>query len=218
LAKKTVGGQRTVVPHYEQQYDFTCGPACLMMVFKHFDEGYVMSRENETDLWRQSALAPLPPTSRYGLALAALRHGLSADILTNVKGIEYISKTPQRLTGRGARDWTKRFYGFAEAQFEERKLRAVGLGLTEKKVAKIKLPDIEGRLKEGALSILLTSARFFEDEDWAHWVVVTGVEGTKVFVNDPASKPAKGHRVFSRDGFEKLNGYYGDQVAIFINN
>lgn len=208
---------RARVPHYEQQFDFTCGPACLMMVFKHFDPGYVMSRENETDLWRQSALAPLPPTSRYGLALAALRQGLKADILTNVSGIEYIDKTPARLTGRDGRDWMKRFYGFAEAQFKERKGRAMDLGLTEKKVKRFGLEDLEGRLGEGALSILLTSARFFDDEDWAHWVVVAGVRGEKVFVNDPASGRAKGHRVFTREGFSKINGYYGDQVAISIS-
>lgn len=209
-------GSRARVPHYEQQFDFTCGPACLMMVFKHFDRGYVMSRENETDLWRQSALAPLPPTSRYGLALAALRQGLRAEILTNVSGIEYIDKTPASLTGRDGRDWMKRFYGFAEEQFKERRARAVELGLKEKKVRRFGLPDLEGGLGAGALSILLTSARFFEDQDWAHWVVVTGARGDRVYVNDPASSGGKGRRVFSREGFERINGYYGDQVAISI--
>ena len=209
-------GSRPRVPHYEQQFDFTCGPACLMMVFKHFDRSYVMSRENETDLWRQSALAPLPPTSRYGLALAALRQGLRAEILTNVSGIEYVNKTPASLVGRDGREWTKRLYGFAEAQFKERRSRAVELGLKEKKVRGFGLPELESRLEAGALPILLTSARFFDDQDWAHWVVVTGARGDRVYVNDPASAGAKGYRVFSRDGFEEVNGYYGDQVAISI--
>ncbi len=208
---------RIEVPHYEQQFDFTCGPACLMMVFKHFDGGYVMNRKNETDIWRQSALAPLPPTSRYGLAFSALKHGLKVDILTNVDGIEFIGKTPRKLTGNGGTEWIKRYYGFAHAQFEERKARALELGLRERKVRKVNLGRLEDRLDKGALSILLTSARFFDDQDWAHWVVVTAADKKSVFVNDPASGEAKGRRIFSREEFDEINGYYGDQVAISIS-
>ena len=205
------------VPHYEQQADFTCGPACLMMIFRYYDRRFQMNTKNEMDIWRQSALAPLPPTGRYGLAFAALSRGLSAEMLSNVAGMEYINKTPRSLVGRGGAEWTKRMYGLMEEQFKERRARALELGLKERIVKDIDVDDLESGLSRGGLHVLLTSARFFDDEDWAHWVVVTGVDEQSVFINDPASPTRKGRRVFSRRDFQTINGYYGDQVAISIS-
>ena len=204
------------VPHHEQQYEFTCGPASLMMIFKHFDKKFSFINEVETDIWRESSLAPLPPTSRYGLAFSALKRGYRVEILTNVKGIEYVSKTPASLTGRRTGDFFEGFLDMMKAQFEERKKRAFELGLKERKVKKITIEAIEDVLKRGGLSILLTSARFFDDQDWAHWVVLTGCDDKNIYINDPASVTKKGRRVFSRTKFEKIDNYYGDQVLISI--
>ena len=66
--------------------EFTCGPACLMMIFKYFDRSFVLNKKNEIDLWRESSLAPLPPTSRYGLTFAALKRGFGVEVLTNTLG------------------------------------------------------------------------------------------------------------------------------------
>jgi predicted double-glycine peptidase len=204
------------VPHYEQQYEFTCGPASLMMVFRHFDKKFKFDKKLETDIWRESSLAPLPPTSRYGLAFSALKRGFRVEILTNVRGIEYINKTPARLTGGRRADFMKMLTGVMEEQFQERKHRATHLGLRENMVKKIKTGQVESTLERGGLSIMLTSARFFEDQDWAHWVVVTGIDGKNAYINDPASSRSKGRRNFSRQEFEEINGYYGDQVLISI--
>ncbi len=175
-----------------------------------------MSKKNETDIWRESSLAPIPPTSRYGLAFSALKRGYRVENLTNVKGIEYVRKTPRRLTGRGMRDFFEGFMEMMQAQFDERKARAFELGLVEKYPKKISTEQIKDALQRKGLSIMLTSARFFEDQDWAHWVVVTGADENNVYINDPASASNKGRRVFSRKEFEKVNGYYGDQVLISV--
>lgn len=205
------------VPHHEQQYDFTCGPASLMMIFKHFDKKFEFTKAMETDIWRESSLAPLPPTSRYGLAYSALKRGYHVSILTNVRGIEYVSKTPARLTGRRRAGIFEQFLEMMQAQFDERKKRAFELGLNEKKVRKITTPHVVHTLTRKGLSIMLTSARFFDDQDWAHWVVVTGHDGDENFyINDPASKAEKGRRIFPKDKFEEINGYYGDQVLISV--
>jgi hypothetical protein len=187
-----------------------------MMVFKHFDKNFALDRKNEIDIWRESSLSPLPPTSRCGLAFSALKRGFHAEILTNVSGIEYVNKTPSRLTGRRGREWIKRFMPIVEAQFEERKKRAIELGLKEKVMKKITEEDIEDVLDRKGLPIMLTSARFFDDEDWAHWVVITGYDGENIYINDPASSARKGRRTFSKKEFEKINGYYGDQVLVSI--
>lgn len=206
----------TQVPHYEQQYDFTCGPASLMMIFKHFDKKFKFNTEIETDIWRESSLTPLPPTTRYGLAFSALKRGYKAEIVTNVKGIEFVSKTPTRLTGRGRAGLMQAFLGLMQAQFEERRKRAFELGLKERKVKAVGVASVIDAIERKGLSIMLTSARFFEDEDWAHWVVITGNDERNVYVNDPGSLANKGRRVFSLKDFARVNGYYGDQVLISI--
>ncbi|MDG6997509.1 MAG: peptidase C39 family protein [Nitrososphaerota archaeon] len=216
LSGSKTGSRVADVPHYEQQYDFTCGPASLMMIFKHYDRKFEFTKAMETDIWRESSLAPIPPTSRYGLAYSALKRGYSVSILTNVNGIEYISKTPVRLTGRRA-GFFEQFQEMMQAQFNERKKRAIELGMNEKKVDRIGSTHVMNVLKGMSLSIMLTSARFFDDQDWAHWVVVTGHDREGNFhINDPASKPNKGRRVFSKEKFEEINGYYGDQVLISV--
>ncbi|MDG6905839.1 MAG: peptidase C39 family protein [Nitrososphaerota archaeon] len=208
----------TQVPHHEQQYEFTCGPASLMMIFKHFDKKFEFTNAMETDIWRESSLAPLPPTSRYGLAYSALKRGHAVEIHTNVKGIEYVNKTPPRLTGgRRLSGFFQQFLEMMQTQFEERKRRALELGLLEKKVNKITSNDVANVLSRKGLSIMLTSARFFDDQDWAHWVVVTGHDSKDNFyINDPASNSNKGRRLFSREKFEEINGYYGDQVLVSV--
>lgn len=208
--------QASIVPHHEQQFDFTCGPASLMMILKHFDKKFEINKQNETDIWRESSLAPLPPTCRYGLAFSALKRGYQVEILTNVKGIEYIRKIPRRLTGEGRREFMKGFLGFARVQFEERQARALELGLKERSVKRVTTSAVTKTLDRNGLSILLTSARFFDDQDWAHWVVVTDYGNSSVYVNDPASPLHKGRRTFANEEFEKINGYHGDQVLISV--
>jgi hypothetical protein len=203
-------------PHYEQQFEFTCGPACLMMIFKHYDKSFSFSREVETDIWRESSLSPLPPTSRYGLAYSAIKRGFRTEIISNVREVEYLNKTPSSLVGRGGREWVERFMDILKGQFNERKARALKLGLKERFAKKLLISDYEAVLDKDGVSLMLTSARFFDDQDWAHWVVVTGHDPKNFYINDPASPLRKGHRVFAQAAFDKINGYHGDQVMISI--
>ena len=64
--------------------------------------------------------------------------------------------------------------------------------------------------------MMLTSARYFDDEDWAHWVVITGLNSDKVLINDPGTSTDKGRRVFSLREFEEINGYYGNQAIVSV--
>lgn len=187
-----------------------------MMIFRHFDKRFEFNTEIETDIWRESSLAPLPPTTRYGLAFSALKRGYKVEIVTNVKGIEFVSKTPTRLTGRSRAGIMRSFMSLMQAQYEERKKRALELGLKERKIKRVGIGSVIDTIGRKGLLIMLTSARFFEDEDWAHWVVITGNDASNVYVNDPGSLTNKGRHVFSLKDFEKVNGYYGDQVLISI--
>ena len=201
-------------PHYYQQLDNTCGPACLLMIFKHFDQRFEMSKRNEIDIWRESSLAPLPPTSRYGLAFAALKRGHPVEILSNVEGVE-INQNPA-LLGEQVVQALSRFQALAATQFEERKERALELGLEERIVEKIEFEAVHDVVSRGGVPIMLTSARHFDDDDWIHWVVVTGANSQNILINDPGSVLEKGRRIFQRREFDSINGYYGHQVLVSI--
>ena len=66
------------VPFYRQHYDFTCGPASLMMVMKYFDNNLHLSKDLETDIWREDNMVEVYGTSRYGLAYSAAVRGFYA--------------------------------------------------------------------------------------------------------------------------------------------
>ncbi|MEM3820616.1 MAG: peptidase C39 family protein [Candidatus Micrarchaeaceae archaeon] len=198
------------VPFYQQAYEFTCGPACLMMVFKHFEKSFEMSKVEEMNVWRESVLAPLTATSRYGLAYSALRRGFEAYIKTNVKGIEFIKK--ERLTKRGKRNLNENLE-MIEMLFKERRARARALGLIERR-GNVRMSEIRSVLLKGGLPIILTNLKYFEDEGSPHWVLVVGFVGGKVIIHDPGSKV--GNKVFTTARFNKLNGFHGDEVLIAI--
>ena len=61
------------IPFYRQHYDFTCGPASLMMAMKYLDNDMRLGKELEIDLWREGNLVAICGTSRYGLAFSAAR-------------------------------------------------------------------------------------------------------------------------------------------------
>ncbi|HEY5539043.1 MAG TPA: peptidase C39 family protein [Thermoplasmata archaeon] len=46
----------TEVPFRHQSFDFTSGPACLLMAMRHFDPSLEVTREREVDLWREANL------------------------------------------------------------------------------------------------------------------------------------------------------------------
>ena len=203
------------VPFYMQRYEFTCGPASLMMAMKHHDSGFRLSTENEIDIWRESALAPLPPTIRHGLAFSALSRGFGVSILTNVKGVEYINKSalssPLRKIGY---EW---LMDLALGMARERKSRALALGLKERVRNDIGIGDVRRMLAVGGVPIFLTSAKALDkkDEDWAHWAVITGIDDEKIWINNPALR--KGRMALSINDFIEANGYHGDVVLISIS-
>ena len=112
------------VPHHEQQYKFTCRAGIPDDDFQTFWQEICTYQSSGNWHLEGKPLAPLPPTSRYGLAFSALKRGYHVEILTNVKDIEYVSKTPASLTGRRTGDFFERFLDMMKAQFEERKKEA----------------------------------------------------------------------------------------------
>src|SRR3989304_6016774 len=80
--------RKAVVPFHRQSFDFTCGPACLIMAMRHFEPALASGRELEVALWREATLGEAYASSRQGLALAAHRRGFSVRTQGNAETIE----------------------------------------------------------------------------------------------------------------------------------
>ncbi|MBI4738734.1 peptidase C39 family protein [Candidatus Woesearchaeota archaeon] len=65
---------------YKQTTPYTCAAASLMMAVQHFKPTYLLTRENEFEVWHQSATLPTRGSSIYGLALVAHREGVPVRI------------------------------------------------------------------------------------------------------------------------------------------
>jgi predicted double-glycine peptidase len=80
------------IPFYRQHFDFTCGPACLMMAMKYRDHNLRLGNDLEIDIWREGNLVAVPGTSRFGLAYSAAVRGFSARVTSNTGGLDFVDK------------------------------------------------------------------------------------------------------------------------------
>ena len=80
------------IPFYRQHYDFTCGPASLMMAMKYLDRDTPLAKDLEIDIWREGNLVAVCGTSRFGLAYSAAVRGFSARVTSNTGGTRFCRK------------------------------------------------------------------------------------------------------------------------------
>ena len=67
------------VPYYAQTAEFSCGPACALMLLDHFN-GTKPSRELKFEVWREVNMIGIPGCDPFSLALALDRRGLDVKI------------------------------------------------------------------------------------------------------------------------------------------
>ena len=71
--------------YYPQQTEYTCGPACLLMVMQQLNPRFRATHEEEMAIWHEANTVYMGDgqpagCSAHGLAAAALRRGLQADV------------------------------------------------------------------------------------------------------------------------------------------
>src|SRR5665647_197641 len=155
------------IPFYRQHYDFTCGPASLMMAMKYLDNDLRLGKDLEIDLWREGNLVALLGTSRYGLGYSAAVHGFSARVTSNTGGLDFVDKFDPPLNEPDMEMLKDLFY--------ERKARCRKLGVRER------LEIITGKtlrtvLFSNHVPLIVTNSLFFSKENLPHWVTVTGID------------------------------------------
>ena len=194
------------LPFFRQHYDFTCGPACLMMAMKYLDDTLALSKDLEIDIWREANLVAVPGTSRYGLAFSATTRGFSARVTSNTGGIDFVEKIDPPLDDA--------VMNLLRAQFSERRIRCRKSGVKESR-APVTARTLWAALGRNHVPLIVTSTRFYRDEDLPHWVVVTGIDDGRLSFFNPED-PGMRTRTVGHDALHSFIGYRGDQSMVEI--
>ena len=193
------------VPFHRQSFDFTCGPACLLMAMRHFDPSLEATRELEVDLWREANLVEAYASSRQGLALAAHRRGFQVRTQGNAETVELLDCLRLDL------DEPNRDVAVALHEDVRRRCRAAGI---PDEVSPVTLNAVRGWLSKGWIPLVLVDAQLVGDEAVPHWVVITGVDGDRVVFHDPLA--SRGGRARRAEEFRRRLGFRGVSCAVIV--
>jgi len=194
------------IPFYRQHYDFTCGPASLMMAMKYLDNDICLGKDVEIDLWREGNLVAACGTSRYGLAFSAAVRGFSARVTSNTGRIDFIERYVPPLNAAHMQ--------IINDHFCERRTRCRKLGVRERQTT-ITHETVHNSLVSNRVPLIVTTALYFSNEDQPHWVAVTGIDDTFLYVHNPLdTHPRK--RKIELPALQNFIGYRGDQSMVEI--
>ncbi|MEK6851165.1 MAG: peptidase C39 family protein [Candidatus Thermoplasmatota archaeon] len=202
---RVLTGRSGAVPFHRQSFDFTCGPACLLMAMGRFDAGLAPTRDLELDIWREANLVEAYATSRQGLALAAHRRGFRVHTQGNAETIELLDCLGIRLSPENRR--------VAEALHRDLKARCRRAGVRDAPQP-VTLRDVRGWLARGWVPVVLVDARLVGDEDLPHWVVVTAADDRTVTLHDPLAR--SGETVAPVPRFARWLGFRGTTCAVVV--
>jgi len=194
------------IPFYRQHYDFTCGPASLMMAMKYLDNDVHLGKDLEIDLWREGNLVAVYGTSRYGLAYSAAVRGFSARVTTNTGGIDFVDRFVPPLNDPDMQMLKDHFY--------ERRTRCRKLGVRERR------ETITGKIICKSLflnhvPLIVTNSLFFSKENLPHWVAVTGIDDKCMYFNNPLDASSRKRKIGLTD-LQKFIGFLGDQSMVEV--
>ena len=194
------------VPFYKQHYDFTCGPASLMMAIKYFDNNLNLGKDLEIDIWREGNLVEVYGTSRYGLAYSAAIRGLNARVTSNTDEIDFVDRFIPPLKDLNMQ--------VLKLHFNERRHRCRKLGVNDRQLA-ITENIIYDALLSGHIPLVVTNALFCEKENLPHWVVITGIDNRFVYINNPLDTNSR-KRKLALSALQKVIGYVGEQSMVEV--
>ena len=207
------------IPYYAQTSEFSCGPACVLMIFKFFNTHLKLNRTLEFEVWRQCNMIGVKGADPFGISVPLLDAGYEVHLLTQHRSMVdrdlWRSRTAERsLTSE---DEDLAVFGIAE-----NKKRALGRGLTVV-YGRVTVEQVAKSFHEGFIPLALVHMGVVHDLDIPHWVVVTDVGDDYVAFNDPyPPKGGKNIRV-SREEFRQMFGDVGTRFGlspsvIFIRN
>ena len=207
------------IPYYAQSSEFTCGPACVLMIFKLFNSHLKLNRTLEFEVWRQCNMIGVRGADPFGMSVPLLDAGYEVHMATQrrrmIDSDLWIHGLPEhRITPEDAR---LAVFGIAE-----NRRRALGHGLTVE-YSRLTVERVAKSLSEGFIPIALVHMGVVHQLDIPHWVVVTYAGEDHVAFNDPY--PPKGGKGICVRGeeFQKMLDDVGTRIGlspsvIFIRN
>lgn len=197
------------VPYYPQHSEFSCGPACVLMVMKHFDQGLKIGRELEFEVWRQCNMIGIKGADPYGLSVPLIDAGYEVNLITQRRRVIHSAPWKRRL---------RRLFSSEEIELSifgmlQNKQRALKRNL----MVAYKRPvvaDLIQRIHRGFVPIALVHMGVVHSLNIPHWVVVTGADKENVVFNDPyPPKGRKGLKLPS-EKFQKILDDIGTRIGL----
>ena len=210
---------RLKIPYYAQSSEFSCGPACVLMIFKFFNARLKLNRTLEFEVWRQCNMIGVKGADPFGMSVPLLDAGYEVHLLTQRRSMIdpdlWRSRMQElRLTPE---DEDLAVFGIAE-----NKKRALGRGLTVV-YSRLTVERVAKSFYEGFIPIALVHMGVVHQLDIPHWVVVTDVGDDHVAFNDPYPPKGGENICVSREEFQQMLGDVGTRFGlspsvIFIRN
>ncbi len=198
------------IPYYAQSSEFTCGPACVLMVFKLFDPSIKLNRSLEFEVWRQCNMIGVRGADPFGMSVPLLDAGYEVHLMTQSRRMI----DPDLWRGRlREHRFTPEDAKLAVFGIAENRKRALGRGLTVEHKP-LTVERVVKYFSAGFIPMALVHMGVVHQLDIPHWVVVTDAGEDYVVFNDPyPPKGGKGIRV-TREEFEKMLGDIGTRIGL----
>jgi hypothetical protein len=207
------------MPYYAQSAEFTCGPACVLMIFKLFNPRLKLNRTLEFEVWRQCNMIGVRGSDPFGMSVPLLDAGYEVHLMAERRRMIDLDLWRRRLREYSFTPEDARLAVFGVA---ENRKRALSLGLTVE-YRQLTVERVTRSFNEGSIPVALVHMGVVHQLDIPHWVVVTDAGEDHVAFNDPyPPKGGKGIRV-SREEFQKMLDDVGTRIglspsAIFVRN
>ncbi len=178
-----------------------------MMAMKFFQPSLHLNRKVEFDIWREANLVESYGTSKEGLALAAAKRGFNVHTIGRALPHSFVDAIDNKIPNID--------YKMLELLYNDTKAKL--LAMRVKNVNhEVRLSNFKTALRKSHIPILLTSTSWFgEREDLPHWVVLTGFEKDRWYLNNPLAN-SPNTRLDDRTLQNNL-GYKGIRCAIIIH-
>jgi hypothetical protein len=207
------------IPYYAQSAEFTCGPACVLMVFKLLNPHLKLTRTLEFEVWRQCNMIGVRGADPFGMSVPLLDAGYEVHLVTQRKRMIDSELWRNRLREH---EFTSEDANLAVFGAAENRKRALSRGLTVE-YGRVTVERVAVSLGEGLIPIALVHMGVVHQLDIPHWAVVTDAGEDHIAFNDPyPPKGGKNIRV-SREEFQKMLDDVGTRIGlspsvIFIRN
>ncbi len=204
------------VPYYQQGTDFTCGPASLLMAMKAFNPKTETNLSAELQIWREATTIFMTSghggCGPHGLALSAWRRGYRSEV--------YLSHTRPLFVDSVRSPEKKEIISLVHKDFEKK--------TTDSKIKihrkRITIPELQGILDNGGIPLVLITTYHFDSNRSPHWVVVTALDNSFVYIHDPdQDSPEEYKGAFSRihipipvDQFIKISRWGKDKISATV--